>query len=706
MQYFTERKTRFLTALLLTIVFYVIVLPLNEHIAFVQPYVSHRAATLALGLKLLGFPVFLSFFYFIVNFVTQLCTGNKFYRSWLKNTAFYAAIMLILLVVLYPGHWVGDEFDILEAVRQYSLYSWQNYLTNIFYTFSLYLIPTGVGIVIVQLGIVSLITGYVVTLSKKLFTKRYTHYFLFIPFLFFPVILNNFYPLRLTLFSYLLLLLFAILFFLNKRLVVSAHPRVLFLQISIILAVVCFWRSEGIIYIILLPLFAHKLGLLNIKSVKRKSTYILLALAISFMAAVFVVVASTTRADYQITATLNPLSTMVQSKLHGKNLDKDLGAINRVVDLSVVKKYPSFAEIPSFWKGAVRDDYTDHLKEYNMHIYNLFIENSDLFFANRIQVFLLANSFGGFPSLGTSQFFNPDSSVIQKVQNFYTTNRLSHPISLKLKLVATKILLVVDGQFRPNIFTRLIWSIIPTSLALIIILVGSLIRRHWLSAFLCGLLLLHVILIFLTAPASYFMYYFPIYLIGNFLIVIFLLKYLERSGTLLQVKNSAIKILKSNRPFVFLLVGILNTTLDFLFYSLLVHAVFKSPDKIFLVGIISGTFALLCAYTTHRFITWRDRCVSSTSILKFFMVTGFGLWIIRPLLLSWFITFTPIHETVRDLLAQSIGLIVDNYTVASTSAFLGMVGILMIYNFFMYGRFVFTKSTTEVTNPLRRSSNR
>ena len=140
---------------------------------------------------------------------------------------------------------------------------------------------------------------------------------------------------------------------------------------SVLVAIVCFWRTEGIIYLSLLPVFAYKLGLLKKNSLKEWQTRLTYAAALIFIFIVFLIVSITTSDKYQITATLNPLSTMIQSDLHGKNVNEDLDAINKVVDLSIVKKYPSATEIPSFWHGAVRNDYYNHLNGYSSHVYNL-----------------------------------------------------------------------------------------------------------------------------------------------------------------------------------------------------------------------------------------------------------------------------------------------------------------------------------------------
>lgn len=534
MQWFNTKKNQLLASLLITIVFYVVVLPFNEHLAFVQPYVSNQAESFALALKTLGFPIYFALIYFIISFTKHVINGDSFYRSWLKTSLIYLCIMSIFFILLYPGHWVGDEFSILEAVRQYDPYSWQSYLTNIYYTLSLYLIPTGVGIVVIQLSILSLITGYIISLSRNLFRHKHTHYLLLLPFITFPVILNNLYPLRLTVFSYLLLLLFAQILFLHAKVLIPKHPRIMLLQVAFVLSIICFWRSEGLIYLILLPIFARMLGLLNRSALRQKSTYVIYALSLVFIGLTFWITSVTTRADYQITATLNPMSTMIQGKLQGEDIDKELAAVDRVINLAIVRQYPSYTGLPAYWNGALREDYFNHLHGYNLHIFNIFIQNFNLFIDNRIQVFLLTNSFGTQPSTGyvedsydISQFYNSDKQSITKIQNFYLVNKLSHPISLQLKHDITTRLLLVDNQYKPSIFAKIVWSIIPTAILLLALTVAQLFRRHWLHALMGTMLLTHGILIFLTAPASYFMYYFPIYLVGNFILAIVLLRICE-----------------------------------------------------------------------------------------------------------------------------------------------------------------------------------
>lgn len=152
------------------------------------------------------------------------------------------------------------------------------------------------------------------------------------------------------------------------------------------------------------------------------------------------------------------------------------------------------------------------------------------------------------------------------------------------------------------------------------------------------------------------------------------------------------------RPLIFLLVGGGNTLFDFLFYTLLTSTVFKNGKHIALAGIVSGTFALLCAFLTHSFITWRGSHISHKTIMKFVAFTGFGMWVIRPTLLALFIKLAGLYDWVYKLL-HDIGLPFSHNFVANTGAFGFMVVIVLLYNYYVYSRFVYKTQSTSDTAP-------
>lgn len=157
----------------------------------------------------------------------------------------------------------------------------------------------------------------------------------------------------------------------------------------------------------------------------------------------------------------------------------------------------------------------------------------------------------------------------------------------------------------------------------------------------------------------------------------------------------------SKRPYIFLGVGIINTLLDFLFYTFLTAVVFNN-EHLVLAGLLSGTFALFCAFLTHGLITWRGSLITHKTLFKFFAFTGFGMWIIRPLLLSLFIKLSGIYTWIHDA-AKYIGFNVGYDFIANTGAFGFMLMIVLVYNYYVYGRFVFDNIKSNRTEPKNHS---
>lgn len=136
-------------------------------------------------------------------------------------------------------------------------------------------------------------------------------------------------------------------------------------------------------------------------------------------------------------------------------------------------------------------------------------------------------------------------------------------------------------------------------------------------------------------------------------------------------------------------VGIFNTLLDFSFYTLLTLILLK--DNIAVAGLVSGTFALLCAFTTHGLITWRGSHLDRQTLLRFFLFTGLGMWVIRPLLLAAFINLSGLYEWAHSI-TTALGLPFSRDFVRNTGSFGLMLVIVLTYNYFVYERFVFKKS--------------
>lgn len=148
---------------------------------------------------------------------------------------------------------------------------------------------------------------------------------------------------------------------------------------------------------------------------------------------------------------------------------------------------------------------------------------------------------------------------------------------------------------------------------------------------------------------------------------------------------------KHRKKFIFLGVGILNTAIDFIGYSILMYVLPSSNIKLTLVGILSGTIALCVAFFTHSRITWRGIESRKGVFLRFLLFTGFGMWVIRPLLLNLFSHFTVLSDLLYKLAHPIFGNVLT-YTFMSNSVnFILMTAVLLIYNFLTYDNFVFKK---------------
>jgi putative flippase GtrA len=148
------------------------------------------------------------------------------------------------------------------------------------------------------------------------------------------------------------------------------------------------------------------------------------------------------------------------------------------------------------------------------------------------------------------------------------------------------------------------------------------------------------------------------------------------------------------RLLTFILVGGGNTLLDFLCYTAITLWILPKQEQLVLAGVVSGTIALAIAYCTHRFITWRDKHVSNAAVIRFFLFTGFGMWVIRPILLWAFAFPTQLYRNLATWI-QSWGIPITMEFTRHTCAFLAMTVIVVAYNFVTYAKFVFTDTAKE-----------
>lgn len=453
---------------------------------------------------------------FIKIYVQKLLLKDSFYIKWLKTSFLYFLIIFLFLILIWPGNWVWDEKGMFLYAQHYMYNGWQSYLMVLFYSWSLMLIPFVVGIPIIQSMIISLIFGYILCKIEEIHQSKKEKIILFILLLLPPVVLNILYPLRMSLYASLeLLFLFKIYYIwkTNKEIITS---DLLFFAFCIIF--LSFWRSEGIYYIILGPLVLLKVFKNQLFSLK-KCVQIFMVLLLFFLVYYpFKYIDGQHENIYFLTIFPNPLSVMLQDE-DLKITDKDYNNLNRVFDLEILKKYSAYNEVPAFNYNLVRSDYKEYMSEFIISYIKVILNNPLEYLSARFKTFFATtgldskyanNSPWGFYD---TKYTGNDKEILNMINN----DPLSKPWNYELRNNIISFLKGADVNSDNLLwYGQIIWNFLPMLLVLTILLIYTLIKRKITLFLLIALCLIKVPIIFLTAPANYFFYYYSIYLIGLF----------------------------------------------------------------------------------------------------------------------------------------------------------------------------------------------
>jgi putative flippase GtrA len=152
------------------------------------------------------------------------------------------------------------------------------------------------------------------------------------------------------------------------------------------------------------------------------------------------------------------------------------------------------------------------------------------------------------------------------------------------------------------------------------------------------------------------------------------------------------------------LVGILNTIVDIVVLNVLAATILPKSlivtqfviagtvitiTGVVLAGIISGTIAMINSFVFNARFTFRDRHVDTRHIVYFFVITMFGVYVIRPIVLK---IFTDVWVWPSQLLYQitnGLRLPFSQDFDQRNLALFAAIGIVLVYNYLMYKKFVF-----------------
>lgn len=463
--------------------------------------------------------------YYISKLYIGIRDKNNETRSFIKYFLIYWITMIVFLIITWPGVWRWDEFAILENIVNLDLNAWQHYITSLFYIFGFMFIPCPVGLVFTQITIISIIVGYIISKFAKMYSYNKWINLLYIPFFLFPVIDQNLFPLRLSLYSYIELLFFCKIIFLYNDIEQIEGKNILLLAcISGLLSV---WRSESIFFMIFSPLifillFYRKTGL------RSKISYAILVIifTIIFLVPHKYIMKNYGGNSYSITAYIEPLHDLVKCEYIKYPNSDLLRSVDKVIDINKLLKFES-GEL-AFWGGAVRENFNQSdLNELEKDFVKLIIKYPREFLSERTKTFLIAS---GFVSDRSNQICDSanlfDITSDPKYFSFRENFKLNKPTNKTLR--KNTISLMEGRNFedysKTTIYYPIIYNLFIPIIALSIGLIVGIFKRRILSICIIIPLLCQFTIVFLAAPGVYFMYYFPLYLIGYFFVTLFILK--------------------------------------------------------------------------------------------------------------------------------------------------------------------------------------
>ncbi len=510
------KKIKYLTISVLAILHQVFTYIMDEGVFVVPP--TDNAADYIIC-KVCAFIASWFFFYALWQVTIDKNRKDNTITRVLKAALPYLIIMIpVAIIKLRGGYLSNDETLIYENAVTLTHYTWFYYITTYYYIICLMLIPHMYAPIFVKLIIEYLVIGYIVLRSGDYFRARSDEPFLKKPFkigygclimllfVLYPVIAYTTSAHRLPIYFYLYLFMVTMLLFDRLEHASLTLPRIV--TLFLLGAVLTQWRTEGIYLVVLVPIlmfitYDHlTLNKKNIalKAKKNAAVLIVLYLVLQYLISVpqngLVAREMGAAADER----MKPFYAYTITNMFRNGLDRDKNSD----DLAIVDRYISLDSI-----DAINDYYGD-------------INYEDV-------LILYQPGFVGVrEEAGVTEYYE-FTAALKRI--FKNNPQVLLRTRIGAFLYAALPYHITFTGYAPKALAGLAISIIKTVsynlfiplFIVVFICLYSLVRARWFSFFITGGLLAHWFIVFVLAPASYFKYYFPVYITAYlylFLIII------------------------------------------------------------------------------------------------------------------------------------------------------------------------------------------
>ena len=465
------------------------------------------------------------FLYAIFRKIYSLYIKRK--DSKVKNEiiigAIYFVILMIFLALTWPGAWSNDDITILKNAETYNLTPWHHFFSGLFVTLCLQTIPIPAGVMIIQILIASLIVGYSFSNISELYgeTKKQKiviQVVLGLIALFPPVVLYILSGFRMGMYSYVELLL------ITKMLVLYKEKKELpfreLLHISFLTIIVSCWRTEGIYYPFLILILYFILGK---KVINRKTAiiafFIIMIIDFSIGKINNLMIGNN---DYSISGTMEGLTAVVEASDDIKDKE-ELEAINKIVDVEFIKDNPDMLSEDVYKTVGIGKEYTDEeYSEFLKGYIKLALKYSEVALESMWKMFWKAGSgLGENGKQTTHNMVNNNWSFAQDLTVMGTNawrewrkvnSANKEPINVELRNNVIFFLNGSDADNNLTIIHNIFWNFFIPFTLILICLIYKLIKKDWFMVMLILTVIARIPIVFVTAPAPYFMYYLSAYL--------------------------------------------------------------------------------------------------------------------------------------------------------------------------------------------------
>ena len=464
---------------------------------------------------------------FLFFFVRKVISGDNTAKRALQVFSVYFSILILMLVLLWPGCWYWDDIGVLASARNYDVLPWQHVLSSFFQTLFLQLVPTPGGVILVQLFTGAVIVSYAISefeasfLGGSLLIKWWLPDTLIklIPFLLPPVVLYQYSGFRMGLYIFIEIFVLAFITGISVR---ERNTGVIWLILfAFAVAVLSTWRTEGFLYapVMILLISLQKKETLSASKKILTAGVILLGI---FMISSF----QKDRAgdsNYSVVTILRPLCEVVRAAdpVEDKELLQDIDA---VVSTGMMLDNPEVNGEDLLWKYDLQiDGYTDEEYSAFMKAFaGLCMRHPKAVIKERVKVFIDTSAIHGRTNptnvVGAYYLFDPEEQNDNQKEFTEWDAPLNRPVSSGLRQRFLLFLGCLNEDFSELITYRLVWDIIVPILVIIAVWVYLLIKKKGMLFTALAAVALRIPVLFLTAPATWTMYYLSFYLIGYVLL--------------------------------------------------------------------------------------------------------------------------------------------------------------------------------------------